>query len=113
MAESFQFGFGNPAGYSDWAKYAGLDRTTGGFAAPTAGSQTAAGVEPPATFGEYAKQAVAPITNAFQNYSNAANQLGQGNVMGAVNAAKGLSKPTTTTAAPVSNDYQYEAMIGL
>lgn len=113
MAESFQFGFANPSGYSDWAKYAGLDRTTGGFAAPTSGAQTSAGVEPPSSFAEYAKQAVAPISAGFQNYSNAATQLGQGNVMGAVNAAKGFSKPTSNPVTPSSNDYQYESMIGL
>ena len=29
MAESFKFGYGNPANFSDWASYAGLDRKTG------------------------------------------------------------------------------------
>ena len=111
MAESFQFGFANPAGYSDWAKYAGLDRTTGGFAAPPT-SQISAPVQPPSSFSEYAQQAVAPITTAFQNYSNAATQLGQGNIVGAVNAAKGFNtQPTNVSAAPAS-EYQYEQQIG-
>lgn len=29
MAEAFKFGYGNPANFSDWATYAGLDRKTG------------------------------------------------------------------------------------
>lgn len=29
MAEAFQFGYGNPANFSDWASYAGLDRKSG------------------------------------------------------------------------------------
>jgi len=29
MAEAFKFGYGNPANFSDWASYAGLDRKTG------------------------------------------------------------------------------------
>jgi hypothetical protein len=110
MADSFQFGFANPAGYSDWAKYAGLDRTTGGFATPSQPNQTA-GVAPPQTINEYAQQAIAPVTKAFNNYSNAANQIGQGNVMGAVNAAKGNS-----VAAPVAksaDDYDFLSVIGL
>ena len=31
MSGTFQYGYGNPDSYSDWAKYAGLDRKTGGF----------------------------------------------------------------------------------
>jgi len=29
MAEAFQFGYGNPANFSDWVAYAGLDRKSG------------------------------------------------------------------------------------
>lgn len=29
MSNAFQFGYGNPSNFSDWAAYAGLDRKTG------------------------------------------------------------------------------------
>jgi hypothetical protein len=29
MAGAFQFGYGNPSNFSDWAAYAGMDRKTG------------------------------------------------------------------------------------
>ena len=92
MASSFDFGYGNPSNFSDWAQYAGFDRKTGQIA-PTS---LDAGIAPPETFGELFEQKVAkPFSNAVQNVqsfganiSNAANQLGQGNGMGAVNAVR-------------------------
>lgn len=94
MASSFDFGYGNPSNFSDWAKYAGFDRKTGQItpAAPETG------VAPPETFGELYEQKVAvPFNNAVSNVqkfganvSNAATQLGQGNGMAAVNAVRGV-----------------------
>ena len=94
MASSFDFGYGNPNNFSDWASYAGFDRKTGQMQPPSAD----AGVPPPETFGELYDQKVAtPFNNAVQgvqafgtNMSNAATQVGQGNGMGAINAARGL-----------------------
>jgi len=95
MAEAFQFGYGNPNNFSDWAGYAGFDRKTGTMAAQSAD----AGVPPPETFGELFEQKVAkPFNSAVQNVqtfgtnmSNAGTQLTQGNGMGAFNAARGLN----------------------
>ena len=95
MASSFDFGYANPSNFSDWATYAGFDRKSGTMAAPSA----SAGVPPPETFGELYEQKIAqPFGNAMQgvqtfgtNISNAATQLGQGNGMAAVNAARGVN----------------------
>jgi len=95
MASSFDFGYANPNNFSDWATYAGFDRKSGTMAPASAD----VGVPPPETFGELYEQKIAkPFGNAVQNVqtfgtnmSNAATQLGQGNGMGAVNAARGIN----------------------
>jgi len=92
-ASSFDFGYGAPDNFSDWAKYAGFDRKTGTIAAPTDG-----GIAPPETFGELIDQKVVnPFNKSVENFqafgsnlSNAATQLGQGNGMAAVNAVRGV-----------------------
>lgn len=110
MASSFQFGFASPDNFSDWAKYAGLDRKTG-MMAPV--PQT--GVAPPETFGELANQQIQSVQQKIGNIgamaSNVGTQLGQGNVMGAINATRAVP-PTQTTSpvqvtpmAPVSYDF--------
>lgn len=102
MAGSFDFGYGNPSNFSDWAQYAGFDRKTGQIV-PSGDT----GVAPPETFGELFEQKVAkPFSGAVQsvqsfgsNMSNAATQLGQGNGMAAVNAARGV-KPSQPAPQP-------------
>lgn len=103
MASSFDFGYGNPNNYSDWATYAGFDRKSGTMSAPSYD----AGVAPPETFGDlFEQKVVKPFGNVSQNIqsfgtnvSNAATQLGQGNGMGAVNAVRGV-KPVLPMQQP-------------
>lgn len=110
MASSFQFGFANPENFSDWAKYAGLDRKTG-MMAPV--PQT--GVAPPETFQDLANQQIQGVQQKISNVgtmvSNVGTQLGQGNVMGAFNATRAVP-PTQSTnpvqvtpMAPVNYDF--------
>ena len=70
------------------------------------------GVAPPQTMSEFAQQAIAPVQQKFQNLSNAATQLGQGNAMNAYNAAQGKYQPPTTPTvkppAPVT-EHGYDA----
>lgn len=100
MASSFQFGFSNPDSYSDWAKYAGLDRKTGMFSDTTQNT----GVAPPETFGQMVEQKFAPVQQAFSTISNAGTQLGQGNFMAAYNTMTTKPKvgtpPNPVTQAP-------------
>ena len=91
MASAFQFGFGNPEAYSDWAGYAGLDRKTGMF-----GEQppTVSAVKPPETMDELFQQKVvaptqAKFTQAGEKVSNAYDQFSQGNI------AKGIGAVST------------------
>jgi hypothetical protein len=94
MASAFQFGYGNPDNYSDWAGYAGLDRKTGDFGAVP---PSTAPVQPPATsVGELYQQKVAApmaagigkVQSAMNSAKNSFNQLSQGNVVGAVTGAQ-------------------------
>lgn len=104
MATSFDFGYANPNNFSDWAGYAGFDRKSGTMAPASADT----GVPPPETFGElYDQKIVKPFNSAVQNVqtfgtnmSNAATQLGQGNGMGAVNAARGVNPAQANQSAP-------------
>ena len=119
MASSFQFAFGNPVNYSDWANYAGLDRKTGMFSA----SVPDAAVPPPATMDElFQQKVVAPAEKAFGNVKNTANmigntvsQIGQGNAVGAYNAARGKAPispvVTTTTVTPPAPDWNFQSHI--
>ena len=113
MASSFQFGYSNPENFSDWAKYAGLDRKTGMVSAPPS-----TGVPPPETFAELANQQLQAVQQKVSNvgnmFSNVGSQLGQGNVMGAINATRAVppstpqpavTTPVQTPMAPVSYDF--------
>lgn len=103
MATAFQFGFGSPETFSDWAGYAGLDRKTGEFAAFTPDT----GIAPPTTLGElFEQKAIAPVQKSWDKVkstgnmiANTANQISQGNAVGAYNAAKGV-KPVTASPMP-------------
>lgn len=114
MASSFQFGFSNPESYSDWAKYAGLDRKTGMFS----DTQQTTGVAPPETFGQMVEQKLAPVQQAFSTIANVGSQIGQGNFMGAYNTMTTKPKvgvaPNLATQAPTTpqtigpvGDYDY------
>lgn len=119
MASAFQFGFGSPENFSDWAGYAGLDRKTGEFA-PAAPDT---GIAPPATLGElFEQKAIAPAQKAFDKakgvgtmISNTANQISQGNAVGAYNAAKGVKPVAQTSAvgqpAQEQNDWSFQSHI--
>lgn len=103
---TFQFGFGNPSNYSDWATYAGLDRKTGQFVQKPA----KAGVPPPESFTDFIGQAVAPAKQAFANFGNAASQLTQGNIGQAYNTmtSAGIMMP----APSIPSIYDFESQIG-
>lgn len=113
MASAFQFGYANPENFSDWAKYAGFDRKTGMMAPPT----STPGVAPPETFSDLANQNIQGVKNTVtgiaNQFSNAGTQLGQGNVMQAINAFRPTtpSQPTQTPVMqptampPVSYDF--------
>jgi len=49
MSNAFQFGYGNPSNFSDWAAYAGLDRKTGMMRPMTASSPVQAAPQIPET----------------------------------------------------------------
>ena len=106
MASAFQFGFANPENFSDWAKYAGLDRKTG-MMLPTTETP---GVAPPETFSDLANQQISAVQNKFSNFGsmlgNVGTQLGQGNVMGAINA----TRPVAPTAGQPSQTVQVQPM---
>lgn len=102
MASAFQFGYGKPENFSDWARYAGLDRKTG-MMAPSAPT----GVAPPETFEDLANQQISNVktqtTNVGNMFSNVGAQLGQGNVMGAINATRGVPPNPAQPITPVQN----------
>lgn len=118
MAEVFQFGFGDPNNYSDFAKYAGLDRKTGMPEATYLGNGE--GVAPPESLSEvWQKKAVDPfnkkiegIQNQAQNFSNAMTQFGEGNFVKGVNAMKGTS-PSSATQATTTSPWNLSVHFGL
>lgn len=87
---SFQFGFGNPEGYSDWAKYAGFDRKTGNFA-----------VVPP-------DQNAPTWDQITERASQVGSELLQGNFVDAFKAYQGIppktKQPNTTQPVQESAD---------
>lgn len=120
------FKFSSPKGYSDWAKYAGFDRSTG---------TVPGGIAPGGGMLPVAPSGASSGTDLMQQITNAGNamqQLGQGNVSQAYNtmfsgqpapaakpAAGGAAAPTD--AAPVDKvidavepafDYLSELLIG-
>lgn len=95
--------FINPNQFSDAGTLAGFDpnqqmNSIRDVAAKSMGVPTSqsGGAVPPQTFGEIAQQrfdnVVAPITQAYNKASNTAEQLGQGNVVNAYNAYKGVEQ---------------------
>lgn len=105
--------FINPGQFGSWENYAGFKDTDQMMSLKDKylQMQGAGGIEgsspPPETIGDFAKQAVAPIQQKFENLSNAATQLGQGNVMNAYNATQGKypapTAPTLPTVKPPSS----------
>jgi len=114
MASAFQFGYGAPENFSDWAKYAGLDRKTGTFVPRSDG-----GIPPPKDMSEMFAQQLAPIKQSYQtattNIGNAMTQFGQGNFVQGMNAVRGAAVPGQTAGAapaimggpPPINPYSY------
>lgn len=108
------FTFADPKQYSDWAGYAGFDRKTGGME----DAPLKQGVPPPQDFNQYLNQRLEPVQNIMSNAGNFANQVGSGNVAGAISTAKNMRQgvaPTAPTAptAPATPAlpepaYQYE-----
>jgi len=105
--------FINPGQFGSWENYAGFKDTDQMMSLKDKylQMQGAGGIEgsspPPETIGDFAKQAVAPIQQKFENLSNAATQLGQGNAMNAYNATQGKypapTAPTLPTVKPPSS----------
>lgn len=104
--------FSDPAGYSGFngqmksveevAQQAALASMTGG-----------AGVAPPQSIGEYASQAIAPLQKKFENASNAASQLGQGNFTQALNSYRGVQGAQQTQPAPQTKPWAMSTHFGL
>lgn len=111
MAEVFQFGFGDPSNYSDFAKYAGLDRKTGMPESTYLGNGE--GVAPPESLSEvWQKKAVDPFNKKMDslkqqgdNFMGAVDQFSQGNFVKGVNTARGMypAQQTTQTVMPSTN----------
>jgi hypothetical protein len=110
--------FINPGQFGSWENYAGFKDTDQMMSLKDKYMQMqgAGGGEgsapPPESLSDFAKQAIAPIQNTYQNFSNAASQLGQGNVMNAYNATQGkYPAPTAPTVKPPSSvtEHGYDA----
>lgn len=118
MAQAFQFGFGDPNNFSDFAKYAGLDRKTGMPEAYDLGSKE--GVAPPENLADvWQQKAVDPfnrriegIQNQAQNFSNAMSQFGEGNFVKGVNAMRGAS-PSAATQTTTTSPWNLSVHFGL
>ena len=113
MENPYQFNFASPAKWGDFATYGGFNRTTGEMTdSPLA--TPAKGVPPPESMSDVFKQAIAPAMQKYTNISNAATQLGQGNVIQAYNAYN--APPPAQTQQPVqdnaNDDYQLHKQIG-
>ena len=113
MDSPYRFDFASPSKFADWAQYSGFNRASGEipdspFATPKAG------VPPPQSMGDVFKQAIAPAMEKYENISNAATQLGQGNVVQAYNAYK--APHPIQTQQPVqdgsNSDYLYHTQVG-
>lgn len=112
--QGFQFGYGDPLKFADWAQYAGLDRKTGQFMP----KQPSAGVPPPDNLADYAKQKMAPIQEQFTNVAKTFGEVRQGN-FGGVLGGMGLPGSMGTPAAPAAGAagetellYDFVKMIG-
>jgi hypothetical protein len=81
MAQAFQFA--QPNNFSDWASYAGFDRTTGEQQA-----YAPAGGVAPTNMSDFMSQAIAPAQEKMNMLSGVASNIGQGNMTDAYNAMK-------------------------
>lgn len=84
--------------FQDWSNLTGpsdIFKQAMGVQRPGASSPNAP-VVPPQNWGEAFSQAIAPFQQKFENISNAASQLGQGNTFNAYSALKG-QKPVAAT----------------
>jgi hypothetical protein len=101
MAQAFQFA--TPGAYSDWANYAGFDRTTGeqqGYA-PTGGVA-------PTNLSDFMSQAIAPAQQKMDMLSGVASNLSQGNMSGAYNSLKNKQpQKAPVFGMPVNNSFGY------
>lgn len=89
------FDFASPSQYSDWAQYAGFNRTTGeveGMQAPQKG------VAPPENIGDYMSQRFGSAQTAIGAIVPAMGQLATGNVIGAANTMRQARNPAQSTA---------------
>ena len=84
------FDFSSPSQYSDWAQYAGFNRTTGEIEGMRPAEQ---GIAPPGNLSEMLSQRLAPVQGVVGAVAPAMAQLGSGNVMGAVNTVKQARNP--------------------
>lgn len=89
------FDFASPGQYSDWAQYAGFNRTTGEVEGMRPVEQ---GVPPPGNLSEMVNQKLAPVQGVVGAVAPAMAQLGTGNVMGAANTMKQARNPAQATA---------------
>jgi len=93
------FDFSNPAQFSDWAQYAGFNRTTGEVEGMNAPKQ---GVAPPENLGDYMSQRLGNVSNVAGAVAPAMGQLTTGNVMGAANTMRQARNPAQQMQAPVA-----------
>jgi len=101
MAQAFQFA--SPNNFSDWASYAGFDRTTGEQQAyaPTGGVA-------PTNMSDFMSQAVAPVQQKMDVLSGVASNIGQGNMSGAYNAFKPKAmQKLPSVGTPVNDGFGY------
>ncbi len=101
------FDFSNPAQFSDWAQYAGFNRTTGEVEGMKAPQQ---GVAPPENLGDYMSQRLGSASSMAGAVAPAMGQLATGNVMGAVNTVREARNPAQQMQNPVAQ--QAAPMIG-
>lgn len=93
--------------FQDWSNLVGPSD----FLKKAAGVANTSGapVAPPQNWADLAQQAIAPVQQKFNNLSDAASQLGQGNTFNAYQAYKGRALPTanpiqTETMPPVEQE---------
>lgn len=109
---SLKFDFASPKAFSDWTQYAGFNRNTGQIEPPAAPVQ---GVAPPQSLSELAQQKFSNVSNMMGAVAPAIAQLGQGNVMGAVETMRSARSPAAPAApgAPQQIDNSYDYTHGL
>lgn len=111
--------FVNPGQFGSWENYANFkdtDQMTSlkDLYLKSQGMGGAEGVPPPQSMGEVAQQAIAPVQQKFNNLSNAATQLGQGNVVNAFNASQGKypapaqTLPNLKPPTPATSSHSYD-----